>query len=839
MPFARVVSYALKKGGLFGTDETHIDDLNPAPSKTPGKALGEGVVRKDFADSNLVAGSLFSGGPLIGGNNATNQIKGPGDADTGISDDHQIERTTTSLFGRNQASMETVPTKDRVPVPLSGIFSRPFASIQADAQLMDIAPQDPITMHHAAAAALTIAETDAIDDTGNQSGLEDEPAPGEGTEPGKGPGKGRESGDGPGDVPRDSPPAGGKAGPSIWLVREARRVSARFKRPYTLRAFRANVERLYPINSLMPIDENHLSFQVAIMFRNDRLTYDKNPEPKILQNYQLLRIIRDDETEASFTKFVLPRLQQFEAHPDPEFRHLKVVRIFDRLNLQDGRNTDRRTTMDLSFLETMDNGRIVKHYGQIRLGNHWLQDQFRRAIRRLIGDDATAAMVKMHRFPEDALPWRDDLDSFEFLTKFFWKIDHPIINVYPVDWRPTLTFEEAENLRERAARDDLAAEVRRTQAGGTQVLVPASQVEVPATQIPGTQAPGTRPQVSQSSANTRQGGGANPQRTAEGNILHRLDNVERSLQQLITEGNAADRNAKAVHGHTQQILRLMDEFVRKATVMPNFKCPYPPVSCGVEIAADPRDTYEVRVNRHLHTHINGGGRPCPQDPLCHARLDLMDAGQRLTHINMHNNLRQPSQVPGPGPVIAPLLPAANIPPQEPPRRSPSPEISGSEESDAAGAPRKGAFYCGVCLKYINNLNANSKRAHLDECKTKKRYMKAKKEVEAERKADSSKTSSNKAGKKRKVEDDDGEGDGSNSNDEENAPADDGEGDEAAGTRTTRKNSQAPRRPAAKKARGDGAAKTMTKKRKGGEEEEDEEVGNEDEGDDNDTDILGT
>jgi len=164
------------------------------------------------------------------------------------------------------------------------------------------------------------------------------------------------------------------------------------------------------------------------------------------------------------------------------------------------------------------------------------------------------------------------------------------------------------------------------------------------------------------------------------------------------------------------------------------------------------------VNRHLNTHPNGGGRPCPMDINCHARLDLMNAGQVATHAIMHNNHRQQQQAPGPGPgiaplglpprpliapllpgftptnaplvpapvpvivphvsgftpimappvhttaaVIAPLQPAAEIFPEEPPHGPQSPSVPGSEESNVVGAPRPGANCCGKCHKYINNL----------------------------------------------------------------------------------------------------------------------------------------
>ena len=125
------------------------------------------------------------------------------------------------------------------------------------------------------------------------------------------------------------------------------------------------------------------------------------------------------------------------------------------------------------------------------------------------------------------------------------------------------------------------------------------------------------------------------------------------------------------------------------------------------------------MNRHLHTHLNGGGRPCPMDINCHARLDLMNAGQVATHAIMHSNHRQQQQPLGPAPIVAPLLPPAEILPEEPPRGPRSPSVPGSEESDVAGAPRPGAHYCGKCHKFINNLRPGVSPFYVSEMKHEK------------------------------------------------------------------------------------------------------------------------
>lgn len=106
----------------------------------------------------------------------------------------------------------------------------------------------------------------------------------------------------------------------------------------------------------------------------------------------------------------------------------------DLLYLQDGKNTTRQTTMRLSHRLDPRNIGSDEQYGQILYNDRWLLDQFTIKIREILGADATAALIRMHRFPEEPLVWRHNMEPLTFITEIMWRTDHPIINVYPVDW---------------------------------------------------------------------------------------------------------------------------------------------------------------------------------------------------------------------------------------------------------------------------------------------------------------------------------------------------------------------------------------------------------------------
>ena len=148
--------------------------------------------------------------------------------------------------------------------------------------------------------------------------------------------------------------------------------------------------------------------------------------------------------------------------------------------------------------------------------------------------------------------------------------------------RPTLTFEEAEDERERAARAALAAEVQGTQYRAT---------ENPATRVPVADPQTTRDPVTQP-----QRAAGDPSGSAEHGIpqiLTRLDNIEQVLQQAIADGKTARKSGRAAQAQTKATIAQIERLVDNATVMPTFRCPYPSDTCGVGIPAEPRDTFEM------------------------------------------------------------------------------------------------------------------------------------------------------------------------------------------------------------------------------------------------------
>ena len=67
----------------------------------------------------------------------------------------------------------------------------------------------------------------------------------------------------------------------------------------------------------------------------------------------------------------------------------------------------------------------------------WFRAAFEREVRELLGGDAgnpTHCKVQVDRFKGEWLEYRADMTANQFLEEFLWKIDDPLINIYPFDW---------------------------------------------------------------------------------------------------------------------------------------------------------------------------------------------------------------------------------------------------------------------------------------------------------------------------------------------------------------------------------------------------------------------
>jgi hypothetical protein len=56
--------------------------------------------------------------------------------------------------------------------------------------------------------------------------------------------------------------------------------------------------------------------------------------------------------------------------------------------------------------------------------------------------------VQVNRFKAEWILWRREFTLKQFMEEFFWKIDDPVINVYPHDFMPTRRFEDILNGKE-------------------------------------------------------------------------------------------------------------------------------------------------------------------------------------------------------------------------------------------------------------------------------------------------------------------------------------------------------------------------------------------------------
>lgn len=460
MSLVETVSYTLG-GGLLSADESHskvIDLTKPYFPNNPEDASEDEYTATDFEDgvgvqnTRALANLSSTEEGLFGEGDAAIHVEGPGDTDTGMSNDHRRDVSPALPSGIGQANIKTVEFEDTVAVSPLGISKAMLTEVEVDKQLTEISP----TITNTAASGSGAISSNVIVCAYHQSGAG---APGEGSAPSKQHQPGKGSGPGRGRphhaVKRGEPLRREEPEPSVTLVREARRVEVEFRNPYNFGEFWTTARRrFYPIDSLMPREETRLTFQIAIMYRTDKSQVTLVNGSKVWQKkYRLLCRLREDTNQILEAKYssALQKIAEIAARPHPETRQLTIVRIFvgspgisfgfvtansqqDILYLQDGRDTDRLNIMHCNYGEESDTGMRTRVFGQTRPGGRVLREEFSKRIKELLGPETIAAIVKMHRYPEEPLTWREDMSDFEFVTEFLWKIDHPIINVYPVDW---------------------------------------------------------------------------------------------------------------------------------------------------------------------------------------------------------------------------------------------------------------------------------------------------------------------------------------------------------------------------------------------------------------------
>ena len=106
------------------------------------------------------------------------------------------------------------------------------------------------------------------------------------------------------------------------------------------------------------------------------------------------------------------------------------------LTLRDGRNTLRHKSIDVTSSSVAN--RVAGLTGEFIHGTG-IQTAFNKALTELMasGPEPVAvkrAVLQVARYQGEWLDWYVDMSFNDFLSKLLWKVDDPVINIYPSDW---------------------------------------------------------------------------------------------------------------------------------------------------------------------------------------------------------------------------------------------------------------------------------------------------------------------------------------------------------------------------------------------------------------------
>lgn len=327
MSLAGLVYHTPAKGGFCSRYDARLDDLESAQPKIPGKGSGDEAIGFDHHDwaqgDNAYTASVYSEEELSSEDNAGSPSRGPGDAETAMSDDPHTEPFPPGI---KHVISKIVGTKNTVFVPLGPHGISGFTATNANEHLTEAetSSQEPTPTQPPTVTGASGAKNHISLSSGVQSLPESRP----------------EVEEEPEDTPRHEPQPRitseeqSIADPGLWLVRKARQRKLPFQPPYDYRSFLTIAKRqLYPIDSAMPRETHPMAFHVAVMYRDDRVGRDRHNRRVARRRYKCLSLEIHTEIENPgrvFTPSQLQTLDRLTTHPIREFRDLNVVRIFVR-----------------------------------------------------------------------------------------------------------------------------------------------------------------------------------------------------------------------------------------------------------------------------------------------------------------------------------------------------------------------------------------------------------------------------------------------------------------------------------------------------------------------------
>ena len=219
--------------------------------------------------------------------------------------------------------------------------------------------------------------------------------------------------------------------PELLLMRPARQRIETFRRPYTRERFMEIVRRLYRVRP----SEKPLFYLAAVDVT----------DPSKTVGFSVGEGVDVEEWDDQLAGLI--------PHIEGPGSMIRVLKLFVRsllylagycltwsmqssFTLRDGRNTLQHGSIDVAPNSVAN--RVAGLTRGLVFGTE-LQPAFNKALTELLasGPEPVAverARLQVARYQGEWLEWYADMPINDFLFKLLWKVDDPVINVYPIEW---------------------------------------------------------------------------------------------------------------------------------------------------------------------------------------------------------------------------------------------------------------------------------------------------------------------------------------------------------------------------------------------------------------------
>ncbi|MCJ1477957.1 hypothetical protein MMC13_006632 [Lambiella insularis] len=523
-------------------------------------------------------------------------------------------------------------------------------------------------------------------------------------------------------------------GQDIILTRPARKKSNPLKKPITLRKLVGCVRDLYPIRSVTPDGRyDHLTFRLYALNVNEK----EDARKKITLVGQISdKHVDMPENVLHYETQIQPLLDG--AHENQEFY---VIRTFNRLWVQDGRDTSRFFTLDLvirlpdliddeASTSPQEARYFYAQYDTEPTPPGFIQAELDEGIRKLLQTpnepEVKLANVQVDRHKREWFQWDTKMFPEFFLENFLWKIDDPTINVYPYGWRPTHSFERAEELREKRLKGEPEMEQDDSSQASSPELPAAEEVGQGAYTANSPPPPEAQAQAQQQARlperhdleQWREELGVRQQ--SMNTKMRQLEEREALLNVTLTE---LQQQRGALTQTLQYLNRQHDSADKtQAALRAATTCD----ECGEVVTEKSGEHLSRTIQEHFLVRHVLQGDVCKLHPDCRSILGVLDEEARAAHKRMHAqfNVTQPTEVTTGRSTTSQDLRDAEWSDKftkDLKKNAAGDPRAGGEGSKQTGssskAPEKRMAYCNVCYGYLQSLSQEARSKHLTNCNT--------------------------------------------------------------------------------------------------------------------------